>query len=106
MSNFCKLSAISIGGTYVNNIPTTSHGDVSLYVRGKTYCDDDTDIDGDVAIGGDLSLAQNVLANSMTVTAAQIGYLAGVTSSLQAQIDDKAPYDGSVQYNGSKQFQN
>lgn len=65
--SYNKFSAIQIGGTFVNNIPTASFGNVSLDVSGHTFLNGNlyvagaTNISGNGAFSGtDLSLNGNL----------------------------------------------
>lgn len=59
-----------------------------------------------LSVGGTLTLTGTISANGQTVTAAQVGYLSGVTSAIQAQINAKAnsaspTFTGAATFSGA-----
>lgn len=72
--SYNKFSAIQIGGTFVNNIPTASFGNVSLDVSGHTFLNGNlyvagaTNISGNGAFSGtDLSLNGNLYLGGVII---------------------------------------
>ena len=78
-----KFSSIAIGGSNINKVPTTSYGNVSLSVTGKSYHSDASYFDGDISLVGNLNVGSTI------ISAVELSYIDGLTSNVQTQINNK-----------------
>ncbi len=78
-----KFSSIAIGGSNINKVPTTSYGNVSLSVSGKSYHSDASYFDGDISLVGNLNVGSTI------ISAVELSYIDGLTSNVQTQINNK-----------------
>ena len=102
IATFTSLPECSVVPTTANQLVNKTYADGLVSGAGAVLITGTQTITGDKTFGGTTTYTGNIVANALTITPTELGYLDGATSNIQAQINLKANDNAVVHLTGTE----
>jgi hypothetical protein len=104
IKTFSSLPESSVAPTTGNQLTNKTYVDAAIGGSGSVTLAGTQTITGDKTFSGTTTYTGNIVANALTITPTELGYIATLTSDAQTQITARASIAGTETISGSKTF--